>query len=288
MQTYSALFWLNKARLRNNEVPIFLRITINGKRAEISLKRSIEPAQWNTKTSRAKGNSEQARTLNNFLDLTKGKLLELHQSMLLSGKSVSSEELKNKFIGGAEQQKMLLEVFKIHNDAMKEKISIEFAKNTHIHYTTVYGKVKNFVKYKFKKTDIPLQDLNYKFMADFDYYLKTVEKLSHNTSMNYLRKLKKITNVAVLNGWLEKSPFATFKLTMKETQRGFLSQAELELLIKKEFEDKVLEEIRDIFIFSCYTGYAFIDMKNLSSENIHQDTDGQKWIITNRQKTAST
>ena len=137
-QTYSTLFWLNKARIRSNKAPIFLRITINGKRAEIFLKRSIVPAQWNSKTNRAKGNSEQARTLNNFLDTTKAKLLDQYQTLISTSKSVCAEDLKNKFIGIAEKQQMLLEVFKLHNDSMKEKLIVEFARNTLIHYQTVF------------------------------------------------------------------------------------------------------------------------------------------------------
>ena len=191
-QTYSTLFRLNKAGIRNSEAPIFLRITINGKRAEIFLKRSIVPVQWNSKTNRAKGNSGQARTLNNFFDTTKAKLLEQYQTLISIGKSVCAEDLKNKFIGIAEKQQMLLEVFKLQDDLMKEKLMVEFARNTLIHYQTVYKKVQNFIKHNFKKADIALQDLNYKFMVDFDYYLKTIEKASHNTSMNYMRKLKKL------------------------------------------------------------------------------------------------
>lgn len=293
-QTFSILFWISKNRTRNGKAPIYARITVDGRRAEISIQRTASVDRWDPNSGHVNGRDEEARTLNSYIDKVKVSI-ENHYNILLSksetltkGETITPEMVKNSYLGICEKGKTLIEVFKYHNEQMKNMIGIDFSDGTHKRYEVTLRKIEAFIKAQCSKSDIPLNELTYKFIADFEFHLKTIDKLDHNTAMKYIKNVKKIVNVAVKNQWLDKNPFLTFKCTTKEVVKEFLIQAEIETLREKKFPAKRLEEVRDIFIFSCYTGYSFSDVQKFSPKHISLGIDGQKWIITQRIKTEST
>lgn len=283
-QNYSLLFWLNTSRMQLEKAAIYCRITVNGKRAELSVKRFIEPSKWIKTAGMVKGSSEEARIINNQLDIIRTSIYRIYVEQTSLGKFITSDLLKNEFLGNTEKEKTFLEAFKYHNDQMKELIGVDVVKSTHTKFETVYKKCSDFLKKRIKRSDVYLKELDYKFITDFEHYLKT-EGIAHNTAMKYIRNVKKVINQTVLNGWLPRNPFAQFKCSTHAVIREILDEAELSALYSKEFKQERLEEVRDVFLFCCFTGYAFIDVFKLKQSDVAKGIDGDCWIFTRRTKT---
>lgn len=285
-QTLSILFYLKKAKTDNNGLaPIYLRLTVDGKRAEISVHRSIEPAKWNASGQCAKGNKEDSRNLNEYLDQVKNKVYKHSNMMSSNGSTITAETLKNSFLEIATNRHTLVEVFQYHNKQMWAKVGIDFAPGTAKRFDITLRKIQSFLQHHFSRSDIALSELNHQFISEFEFYLKTHDNCEHNTTMKYLKNLKKVVSMALANEWLEKNPFLSFKCTSKETNRGYLTQEELNMIVEKSFSMQRLEIVRDIFLFSCYTGLSYSDVEKLKPSDIITGIDGKKWITIFREKT---
>lgn len=283
-QNYSLLFWLNTSRMQLGKAAIYCRITVNGKRAELSVKKFVDPDKWIKKAGMVKGSSEEARTINNQLDFIRTAVYKIYVEQTSLEKFITSDLLKNQLIGNTEKEKTFLEAFRYHNDQMKELVGTDVVKSTHTKFETVYKKCSDFLKIRYKKSDIYLKELDYKFITEFEHFLKT-HGIAHNTAMKYIRNIKKVVNQTVLNGWLQQNPFAQFKCSTHEVRREILDQDELTALYSKDFKHQRLTEVRDIFLFCCFTGYAFIDVFKLNRNDVSKGIDGDTWIFTQRTKT---
>jgi site-specific recombinase XerD len=284
-QTVTILFWLKKSKLRNKKAPIYCRVTVYGKRVEISTGKFIEPENWNSELNLVVAKSEEAKAINKYLNLMENELLAKASELSYRDEHITAEKIRNLYKGVGKNEKMLLVIFKEHNDQMKQKIGIDVAKGTHTKFITIYTKVEKYIKTQYKVSDISIFELNNKFVVGLEHYLKVNEKIGLNTTMKYIQGLKKILNICVSNDWLVKNPFLNFKCPLKKVVREVLTDQELESLETKDFEIKRLEEVRDVFLFCCYSGFAFIDVLNLTTNELHIGIDGLKWIFTNRQKT---
>jgi hypothetical protein len=227
---------------------IYCRITVNGKRAELSVKRFIEPSKWIKTAGMVKGSSEEARIINNQLDIIRTSIYRIYVEQTSLGKFITSDLLKNEFLGNTQKEKTFLKAFKYHNDQMKELIGVDVVKSTHTKFETVYKKCCDFLKKRIKRSDVYLKELDYKFITDFEHYLKT-EGIAHNTAMKYIRNVKKVINQTVLNGWLPRNPFAQFKCSTHAVIREILDEAELSALYSKEFNKNVWKKCA-MFFFS--------------------------------------
>jgi integrase len=268
-QSFSILIWINKSKTFKDKAPIYVRITIDGKRAELSTQRSIEPDKWDASAGLVSGKSQEAKVINDYLSMLRSELFKKYNQMIATESHVTADRLKNSFLGIEEEPRSLLQVFKFHNDEMEKLVGIDIVRATYIKFKTVYKKLEDFMKARYKKSDMFLTELNYKFVADFEIYLKTVEKIDHNTAMKYIRNLKKVANMAVKNQWMQVNPFNSFQCTYRKVERDILTAEELSILI------------------ACYTGYAFVDVEKLSDQNLVLGIDGEKWIHTSRQKTGN-
>lgn len=284
-QTFSILIWANKAKMTDNEAPIFARVTVDGKRAEISLKKKIAPAKWDAKAGCVKGNNEEARTINNYITQVKSELFKLYTQLMVVDEFVTAEKIKLHFTGSKEERKTLLKVFEYHNTQMEKMVGIDVVPATLVKFKTIKSKVESFIKFHYKKSDMFLEELSYQFITNFEFYLKTEENIQHNTSMKYIQNLKKIIHISVKNGWLMRDPFTDFRCSFKKVDRNVLTEEELEVLENKAFNIRRIEVVKDLFVFSCYTGLAYIDVMNLTTNNISVGIDGEKWIFTERHKT---
>lgn len=285
-KTLSILFYLKKAKEdRNGLVPIYLRITVDGQRAEMSIHRSIKPDNWNTKAGLAKGTKEEYKNLNESISNYKNKVYQHYNRLLTDYSAITAEVLKNKVLDIDDKKQTLVELFEYHNKQVKEKVGIDYVEGTSKRFEVSLRKVKAFLVYKYHRSDIELSELNYQFITEYEFYLKTQSKCQQNTVLKYIKNLKKIVNIALANDWLDKNPFLTYKCIAKETNRQFLTQEEIDVLANKVFQINRLEIIRDIFLFSCYTGLAYIDVYKLTPQDITIGIDGEKWIIVNRTKT---
>ena len=284
--TFSLLFHLRKPKIYNSgPIPIYLRITVNGKRAEFSTHRGCEPSKWNGAAGRMIGSKEQVKQLNSYLDGLVSKLHSFQAELINKGSIVTAELLKDKLTGKADKPRMLVPVFEYHNQKVAELIDREYAPSTLTRYKTSLQHVINFMKWKYNFSDINIKDLNHEFITDFEFYLRSVKKCNNNSAAKYINNFRKVIRICLSNSWLEKDPFIHFKIKIKEPERAFLSEEELHSLEEKKFAIPRLTQVKDIFLFSCYTGLAYIDVKKLTKNNIVIGIDGNYWINTTRAKT---
>lgn len=266
-------------------LPIYVRLTIDGKRFEYSTKKFVLPTKWSAELSKMKGNSEEARSINSLLDFIRNRVNEIHFELLKESKSINVEEFKNKLLGIKERERMLIPIFEEHNRKMKELIDLEYAAGTYERYLTSLRHTKNFLLWKFNVSDISIDKIDYAFITEYEFYLRSERKCANNTTVKYIKNFHKIVNQCLANGWLDKDPFINYKSKVKEVVREYLDENEIETIVNKDLHVERLGVVRDIFIFSCFTGLAYIDVKQLSADNISIGIDGEKWIFKDRQKT---
>ncbi len=285
-KTFGLLFYVKRAKIDNNgQAPIYVRITIDGIRSELSIKRSIEIERWNTEAGKVKGNTEEVKSVNTYIDVVRNKIYDHHKRLIDANKKVTAEAIKNSFLGIGEKEKTLVSIFQYHNKQVKALIGKEFAAGTHERYETVLRLLQLFLEKEYKVKDIAISDINHKFITDLEFYLKTERNNNHNTAIKYIKNFKKIVRIALANGWIDKDPFSNFKATVKDVEREFLTEEEIQTLVSKDLYVNRLDQVRDIFVFSCFTGLAYADVKKLSDADIVIGIDGSKWIKTNRTKT---
>lgn len=282
----SILFYTRIARkTRDNLAPIYIRITINGERFEQTIKRSVEPSKWSKTAGKMKGTHPDARAFNGFLDALKNKAYAIERELLRDGIPLIYENFKDRWLGNHEKPHMLIAIFKQHNEQVKELVGKDFSAATYQRYQTSKLHTQSFIKWKYKVDDIDIKKLNHEFINDYAFWLKSKRDCSHNTTMKYLANFKKVVLLCIKNDWLQKDPFASFKLTKKEVERPFLTGSELQDIASNDFKMERLNIVRDIFVFSCYTGLAYADVKKLKRNEIGVGVDGEQWIFTKRQKT---
>lgn len=282
----SILFYLKRVKVNAQGLaPIFQRITINGRRLENSTGKFVEPDKWHSEMSKMKGTSEEARSINGHLDNLKSKILNLEKNLIKKDIPVNFESFKNELSGKKERERMLIPIFQEHNRKIKELVGQEYAPGTLERYETSLKHTINFLLWKYNLTDINIEKIDHAFIMEYEFYLRSERKCANNTAVKYIKNFHKIINQCLSNGWLNKDPFSNYKAKVKEVVRDFLSEAEIEKMINKEFVSDRLEIVRDIFVFSCFTGLAYIDVKQLTLDNISLGIDGDKWIFKNRQKT---
>jgi site-specific recombinase XerD len=286
--TFNILFFIKKSKLlKIGTAPIYMRVTVNGNRSEISIKRSILPKLWDTTRNKAKGNSKDSQSLNDYLNSVRGQVYSHQQVLQEDGKIITSKLLINTFLGIGEKQWSLAELFQEHNEKMKTLIGKEYSPLTYQRYLAALKHVKIFCKSQYRNEEFLLSEINHQFITSFEFYLKTTAKCQHNSAMKHIKALKKVILIALANDYLRKDPFANYKITVKTSERDCLTQQEINKLIKKEFSIERVEVVRDLFVFQCYTGLSYRDLEKLSKNHIQIGIDGYKWIILNRTKTGS-
>jgi site-specific recombinase XerD len=284
----SILFYAKSAKVaKNGLLPIYLRITINGARIELSTSRFVEKTKWNAEAGKMKGNSEEARLINTHLDTLRTKVYETENWMINNNQEINAQSFKNRLLGIEEKQRKLILIFEDHNKRMKELVGREFSVNTLKKYETALSHTKEFLLYQYKLKDISIKQVDIAFINDFDFFLRNTKKCNNNSTIKYIRNFGKIIKQAYVNGWIEKDPFLNYKGKVKQIDRNYLTQSELQDIINKEIRIPRLDLVRDMFIFSCFTGLAYIDVFNLTKENLIKGIDGEMWISTHRQKTDS-
>jgi site-specific recombinase XerD len=288
-QSFGLLFYLKKPKgYTTGEIPIYLRITVDGTPIEISTKRKCAPARWNQDAERATGNKDEVKNLNAYLGTLQEKIFEIKRKLIEHNKQITAETIK-RILSGQEdvydKPKMLMEVFQYHNDQMKALVGKGYAPGTLDRYTTSFRHTRSFLEWKYKVSDIDIRKLDFEFITEYEFWLRSVRNCDHNTTMKYLANFKKIVTRCVRNGWLLRDPFMGFSMAKKEVEREALSPEELQTLKNKAFSIARLGQVRDIFLFSCYTGLAYADVQKLKRSEITSGIDGEKWIFTPRQKT---
>lgn len=281
--TFKVLFYLKKnAPKKNGKVAIMCRITIDGKQAQFSTKQEVLPDKWDLKFGRVSGKADEALKINLKLDEVRTRLQSLYDELIKHDNFVTADKLKNTFLGFDVTEETLLSFYKkFLKDFTKMYEKGTRALSTLKSYRLVYNHLRNFISYKYKRKDITFRELTEEFINDFDYYLR----INIGIVLTYILRLKKMTSMAVDQELIYKDPFRNFHITMQETDRGYLVREEIEKLIAYEPKNKRIELTRDMFVFSCFTGFAFVDVQQLKKTHIQTFFDGNMWIIKRRQKT---
>lgn len=279
------LFFIRRNKSNVEQAAIYLRVTYEGKRAEISANQKISTHLWNPNTGRAIGNSGDVQRVNRHLNKVESKIYQCYQSLVDKNQHFTAKQILDLYSGKKEKHKMLLEIFQEHNDKVNRLIGQDFAAGTAERYRTAKMHVENYIKKEYKTQDIPVEHVDHKFISGFEYYLKTERKCGHNSAIKYITNFKKIIRIAFANEWIKRDPFVNWKGTLKIVEREFLTQEEIQKMLEKEIKNERLDLVKDIFIFCCYTGLAYADVKKLSENDIVIGIDGNSWIKTNRTKT---
>jgi site-specific recombinase XerD len=286
--TFSLLFYLKKPKNHQNGlVPIYLRITVNGKRAETTSGRECIPANWNCSAGRLRGTKEDVKSLNAYLDNLQSQVYEAHRVMTENNDIVTSESLKNKLLGKSSKARMLVDIFTDHNQKMKGLIGRGYSKGTLTCFETTLKHTQDFLEWKYQLTDLDIKKIDHDFITNYQYYIRSEKKCGNNSTVKYIKNFKKIIRICIASGWLTSDPFVNFKANMKVVDKIYLSQDELQKMSRKDFLNDRLNQVRDIFLFSCFTGLAYADVQKLKRSEIVMGDDDELWVITKRQKTAT-
>jgi len=282
----SLLFYIKKSKADSTgRANIYLRITVDGKRIELSIQRKVLIEKWNVESGNVKGYTPETQEINRYISSIKNRIFKIHQKLVEKKKPITATILRDKYLGKDDLGKMLLQIFQEHNDQVNSLIGKDFSAGTAERYRTAKNHVQAYIQLNYKCEDIPVKEVDHKFITGFEYYLKTERKCSHNTAIKYITNFKKIIRIAYANDWIKKDPFTNWKVRLKTVEREFLTEDEIQKLMNIEFHTLRLEHVRDIFVFCCFTGLAYADVKKLTENDIVLGIDGEKWIKTKRTKT---
>lgn len=285
--TFGVHFVIRRNKIKDGHAPIFARITVNNQRCEVSIKRWIRVRDWDDEKGRVKSLKNEYKNLNSFLEQARTILVEHYQDLVVENEEVTPTALKNRFLGLDDSKYSLLELFDYHNSQMSKILKWGTLKN----YFTTRKYVALFLESHLKRKDIPLNRLNYRFICELENFLRTYDSgepylpMGNNTVMKHLVRLRKLINLAIKMEWITKNPFLAYKLRFKKVHRDCLTDKELKAIEDKEIVIDRLKYVKDLFVFSCYTGIAYCDVMKLNPRNIQQGIDGEPWIFTKREKT---
>src|SRR5690606_20314609 len=212
---------------KNGQLPIYFRLTVNGERFEFSTKKFIEKSKWSSEQSKMKGNSDEARSLNNYLDLIKSKVFDIQMELLHKSEELSIENFKSRLTGTHERERMIIPIYQSHNDKIKDLIGNGYAYGTLERFKISLKHLQEFILWKYNVSDISIIKIDYAFVTEFEFYLRSVKKCNNNTAVKYVRNFRKIIKICLDNDWLDKDPTTRYEGKMKEVERDFLTEEEL-------------------------------------------------------------
>jgi site-specific recombinase XerD len=286
LNTFAIQFILRANKAKDGAAPIYVRIVVNTSRCECSLRRSVDLKDWSKSRGMAKPKTTELKLLNNYLEEVRAQLTECYRELRLKKKVLTAELIKSLWLG-TEEEYTLNTLIQYHNVQMKDVLAAGTLKN----YFTTARYLQTFVRARYKRKDIYLSELNYRFITEFEMFLRQhvpedhQKKLENNGVMKHLERMRKMVKLAVRLEWLQRDPLESYKLRFTKVERECLTKAELLAIEKKIFSIERLQWAQDLFIFSCYTGLAYTDVMQLTSSNIIIGIDGKHWIKTQRQKT---
>ena len=256
--TFKTLFYVKKTRVaKNGEVPVLLRVTVNGVRAETSVNLKVNPKFWNAVAGRSIGDGRRDYEVNARLDTIRARVMQVHRQMELDGERITAQGGIDRYLGrDAKPVVMLLELFREHNEKCAKLSGNGMAAGTVERYATSYKHTADFIRLVYRKDDVPVASVDHKFIKDYEFYLRTERKCGHNSAVKYLKNFGKIIRVALVEGHISKNSFANIKLKLEDVDRDFLEDHEIRALIDKPIVIERLAQVRDAFVFCCFTDVA--------------------------------
>lgn len=283
--SFTVLYYIKRAKKhKDGKFPVYARITVNGMRAEFVVNASIEETHWDNKLGKVKGNSKQAKEVNAYLEMVKVNIAIKKRELEETGAQITALQLRGAYLGLDLSSRTILSIFKDHNAMIEGLVNKDFAPGTLERYNTCLKHIEDFMKLKYNRSDMNLYEITPMFIRNFEYYLKISRTCSNNTTIKYIKNFKKIVRIALANGWMKSDPFATISYHLDDVDTAYLTEEELNLLINKHFEIERLQLVKNIYVFCCFTGLAFVDVLSLKYSDI-EDKNGKLWINKKRQKT---
>ena len=284
---YSLLFYLKKPKnYVTGPKPIYMRITVEGiPKKEVSTGQECDPPKWTSKANRLKGTTEAVKTLNCYRDTLVSKVSTINTAMIAAGEEINVESLKLRFQGKDIKRKNFLDVFKEHNEQMEALLGNGFKPNTLKGYKTSFSHVGGYLEKEYSSQDIDTRKIDHAFVTGYEFFLRATMGCSAVSAAKYMKHLRKIIKICIAHRWITDDPFAFYKIKAKAKEKEFLTDAELRRIEEKLFKIPRLAHVRDIFVFCCYTGLSYADVKKLKWTDIAEGVDGKLWIFTSREKT---
>lgn len=286
--SFSILFFIRESKARKNgNVPIEVMITVNGERNSFSTGKQIAIEKWDKTKQQVKGKDQETQNLNNYLKAIKAKLYQKEAELLERGFIITAQILYDAYFDKVEslKERSLFEVFEEHNQEQEKLVGNGVSKATH--WVSVYTirLLREFVQQKYKREDLYLRELNINFIQSFHSFLRIDKGMAQNSSTKHLKLLKKIINLSVANSYMAFNPFSTYKVEREPVEIDFLDEEELRKIINFDTPLPRLERAKDMFLFGCFTGLSYIDIKTLTPEHFEKDNTGRIWIKKRRVKT---
>ena len=286
--SFSTLFFIRESKARKNgNVPIEVMITVNGERNSFSTGKQIAIEKWDKTKQQVKGKDQETQNLNNYLKAIKAKLYQKEAELLERGFIITAQILYDAYFDKVEslKERSLFEVFEEHNQEQEKLVGNGVSKATH--WVSVYTirLLREFVQQKYKREDLYLRELNLNFIQSFHSFLRIDKGMAQNSSTKHLKLLKKIINLSVANSYMAFNPFSTYKVEREPVDIDFLDEEELRKIINFDTPLPRLERAKDMFLFGCFTGLSYIDIKTLTPEHFEKDNTGRIWIKKRRVKT---
>lgn len=284
--TFKVLYYLKKGAAKQNGcVPVMGRITVDGQSTQFSTKLEVRPEAWDIKNHKVKGKGGVAEQTNRLLDGISSRLYQIYRDIQERDLYVTAEKVKNTFLGFTIKEHTLLKMFDQEIREIEESLGVTTSLNTLKRYRTTRDHLAEFVKTKYRVSDCSLLEIDHKFLTDWERFLRINCQCNVNTTGKYLQRLRRMILIARNNGWIQSDPFINYKIHFEAVDRGYLTKKELSTIMQKEFPCDRLTAVRDIFIFSCFSGLSYVDVQKLTLGDIETGFDGKLWIITRRAKT---
>ncbi len=282
--TFKVLFYVNGSKEKNGIVPIMGRVTINGSVAQFSCKCSIPKELWDAKGNRAKGKSKEARGINLSLDNIKAQIIKHYQRLSDREAYVTADMVRNAYQGIGTEYETLLGAFDKDNESFKKRIGIDRALSSYQVRVRARNHLASFIKKNHKRNDISMLELTPDFIKEYEIYLSTDAGLHNGSVWANCMWLKTIVAKAHYNGQTPRNPFAQYRVNQNIKDRIYLTEDEIKTMMTHEFANSKLAYIRDLFVFASFTALSFVDIKELTTDDI-VDVNSEKWILSKRHKT---
>lgn len=272
---------------KNGESPIEISISASGERVYFSSGKYVNINDWSKNKQMVKGKSKDAQLINSYLIQARNKIYEKEIELIKNGFIITASLLRDAYLGKIEtlNEKTLIGIMTMHNDEQEKMVGKDVSKATFWISVYTLRLLKEFIAQKYKRGDIYLRELNQSFIQSFHAFLKTDKNMSQNSATKHLKLLKKVVNFAVVNSYMTYNPFATNKVEREPVEIDFLDEEELRKVINFDTPIPRFERARDMFLFGCFTGLSYIDIKTLTPEHIEKDGSGRIWIKKRRVKT---
>jgi len=286
-RTFSLMFFIRRTKLRKNlEAPVLMRITVNGDRTDVAIQRTILPEHWNSERGCAVANTRFGKELNQCLDQIRLRVYQRHQELLSRNLPVTAAALKGAYLNGFGEEDVhnLLDLYCEHNASLKSMIDKGVSRATYIRHETSRRNLERFLRDIYQLEDISLKEVTHVFIKEYETYLRTTRNCNNNSTVKYIKNFGKVIKEAMNRDWVQANPFRNIRFHLEEVDKPFLSKGELNKIMTREFAIIRIAQVRDVFVFCCFTGLAFIDVKTLTAKDLQQGVDGNLWIRKQRNK----